>query len=192
MAETSVIRGGISFLEKIGIYDVVLPFLLVFSISFAILEKTKVLGTDDYGGDKIPKKNINAIVAFVLAFLVVASSKLVQFLTTVSSQIVIVLVIIMLFLTLVASFQKESDDGIGLEKKWKTGFMIIVLISVTLITFNALKTDSGESWLMHGMKFVVRYWSTNVFAAFVFLLGLVGFIMFLTNPSGNTGSDDTE
>ena len=45
MVEQSVFRGIIEFFEKIGIYDVVLPFLLVFTIVFAILEKTKVFGT---------------------------------------------------------------------------------------------------------------------------------------------------
>ena len=120
MAETSVIRGGIEFLDKIGIYDVVLPFLLIFAIVFAILDKTKVLGTEKYGDIDMPKKNLNAIVAFVLAFLVVASSKLVQLITTISSHLVSVLIIIMLFLTLVASFQKQTDDGIGLDNKWKT------------------------------------------------------------------------
>ena len=98
----------------------------------------------------------------------------------------------MLFLTLVASFQKQSDDGIGLEAKWKTGFMILVLLSVILITLNALKVDSGDSWLMYGMKFVTRYWSTNVFAAFAFMLGLIGFVMFMTSGTTSGGDENSE
>ena len=54
-------RENLSFFETIGIFDVVLPFLLVFTIVFAILEKTKVFGTDDIGGVKYSKKNLNAI-----------------------------------------------------------------------------------------------------------------------------------
>ena len=77
MAEESVFRGVIEFLGKIGVYDVILPFLLVFTIIFAILEKTRVLGTEEIDGKKYSKKNINAMVAFVMSFLVVASTKLV-------------------------------------------------------------------------------------------------------------------
>ncbi len=46
MAET-VFRSAISFLNDIGLYDVVLPFLLVFTLVFAILEKTKLLGMSE-------------------------------------------------------------------------------------------------------------------------------------------------
>ena len=78
MADTTGFRAVIVFLEKLGVYDVVLPFLLVFTIVFAILEKTRVLGTDDVDGKHLPKKNLNAVVAFVMAFLVIASTSLVR------------------------------------------------------------------------------------------------------------------
>ena len=42
----STFREVLLFFEQIGIYDVVLPFLLVFTIVFAILEKTKLFGTE--------------------------------------------------------------------------------------------------------------------------------------------------
>ena len=42
MVEASGFRGVIDFLGKLGVYDVILPFLLIFTIVFAILEKTKI------------------------------------------------------------------------------------------------------------------------------------------------------
>ena len=77
MVEESAFRGMIGFLNKLGVYDVILPFLLVFTIVFAILEKTKILGIDKIDGKELGKKNINAMVAFVIAFLVIASTRLV-------------------------------------------------------------------------------------------------------------------
>lgn len=180
MAEPSAIRGALDFLGEIGIFDVVLPFLLIFSISFAILEKTAVLGKEKFGDDWIPRKNLNSIVAFVMAFLVVASSKLVELITQISSQLMVVLVIIMLFLTLVGSFQKQTDDGIGLESGWKTAFMIAVLICVVLITLNALKTESGDSWLEWGFKFLSQSASGEIFATVIFFVIILVFIVFLT------------
>ncbi len=97
-------RQVIEFFDTIGLFDVVLPFLLVFTIVFAILEKTKVLGMEEIEGKKYTKKNLNAIAAFVMAFLVVASSQLVEIITKVSANAVVVLFLSVLFLLLVGSF----------------------------------------------------------------------------------------
>ena len=68
----SVFRESIEFLAKLGVYDVVLPFLLVFTIVFAILDKTKMLGVEKGKDDReYTKKNLNAMIAFVMGFFVV-------------------------------------------------------------------------------------------------------------------------
>ncbi|MBT3721419.1 hypothetical protein HOG47_07255, partial [archaeon] len=46
-------------LESLGLLDVLLPFLLIFTITFAVLQKSKILGD---GG-----RRFNIIIAFVLA-----------------------------------------------------------------------------------------------------------------------------
>lgn len=50
-------------LEGLGVVDVLLPFLLVFAIVYAVLMKTKLLGKDN--------KNINIIIALILGMSVV-------------------------------------------------------------------------------------------------------------------------
>lgn len=139
-------RNVINFFDEIGLFDVVLPFLLVFTIVFAILEKTKVLGTEEIEGKKYTKKNLNAMAAFVLAFLVVASSQLVEIITTVSSNAVVVLFLSVLFLLLVGSFYKEGE-AVFLEGGWKVVFMIIVFLAIIGIFLDAIKTSDGTSWL---------------------------------------------
>ncbi len=49
-----------SILQQWGVVDVLLPFILVFTISFAILQKSQILGD---------KKNFNVVVALVLGLL---------------------------------------------------------------------------------------------------------------------------
>lgn len=44
--------------QEIGLVDVLLPFVLVFTIIFAVMQKTKILGD---------KKNFNVVIALVLA-----------------------------------------------------------------------------------------------------------------------------
>ena len=100
MVEETVFRGVIEFFGELGIYDVVLPFLLVFTIVFAILEKTRVLGTEEINGKKYSKKNLNAIASFVIAFLVVASTKLVAVINQALANIVLLLLLVVFFLVL--------------------------------------------------------------------------------------------
>lgn len=136
MADT-ILRGAIDLLENIGLFDIVLPFLLVFTIVFAILEKTKVFGSEEIDGKKYPKKNLNATAAFVMAFLVIASSRLVEVITTVSANTVILLLLSILFLLLIGSFFKEGE-AVHLAGGWKTLFMVIMFIGIVLIFLNAL------------------------------------------------------
>ena len=133
----SAFRNVIVFFEEIGLYDVVLPFLLVFTIVFAILEKTKVFGTEQIDGKEYSKKNLNSITAFVIAFFVIASSKLVEIITTVSSYTVILLLLSVLFLLLVGSFMKEGEGGF-LKGNWNYFFMIMMFVGIALIFIYAL------------------------------------------------------
>ena len=50
-------------LERLGFTDVLLPFLLIFTVIFAVLEKTKIMGEG--------KRNMNVGIAFIFALLVV-------------------------------------------------------------------------------------------------------------------------
>ncbi len=50
-------------LDRWGLTDVLLPFLLIFVVIFAILQKTKILGED--------KKNLNVVIALVVSLMVV-------------------------------------------------------------------------------------------------------------------------
>ena len=127
-----------------------LPFLLVFSIVFAILEKTKVLGVEKVEGKEYTKKNLNAMVAFVVSFLVIASSRIVEIITTVSAQVVVLLMASVLFLLLVGSFFKEGA-GVFLEGGWKVFFMWIMFIGILLIFMNALGwLDNFWGWVNAG------------------------------------------
>src|SRR3989344_4299236 len=118
MAETTVLGGVIAFFVRLGIYDVVLPFLLVFTIMYAVLEKSKILGTEKFGDDTITRKNLNAMTAFVVAFLVVASSKLVEIITAISAKLVVLLALLVFFLLLVGTFYGQ-DEEVKLEKGWR-------------------------------------------------------------------------
>ena len=156
MAEESMFRGIIEFFFKLGIYDVILPFLLVFTLVFAILEKTRVLGTEEIEGKKYTRKNLNAMVAFATGFLTIASAKVVAVINQTVANVMLLLIVCIFFLLLVGSFFKEEPHAFFLEKGgWRTTFMILVFLGLAFIFLDALDlldqifdflggTDRGE------------------------------------------------
>jgi hypothetical protein len=64
---TNIFAQGISTLVELGIADVLLPFLLVFTIIFAILQKSEIF--KDANG-KV-QKNVNVILSLILGLLVI-------------------------------------------------------------------------------------------------------------------------
>lgn len=173
MAEPSTLRGVLSFFVKIGIYDVVLPFLLIFTIVFAVLEKTKVFGTETIEGNKYPKKNLNAITAFAMAFFVIASAQLVEFITTVSSQVVVLLLASVFFLMLMGTVMKESEEGVFLDKG-QGAFVAVMALGIVLIFLNAL------GWLTKIYDFLRDHWSDEWVASIILILLIVVFIGWVT------------
>ena len=168
-------------MNDLGVYDVVLPFLLCFTIVFAILEKTKVLGEEKVGKDeKVPRKNLNAMVAFTTAFFVIASAQLVEVLTQVSGQVVILLMLGVFFLMLVGSFyeKKEWEEG---KLGWpRITFMIIMFVGIIVIFMNAIETDSGESWWDYSWNWLDANWSSPEIASIILIIGIIIFMMWVT------------
>ncbi|PIN86591.1 hypothetical protein COV19_03670 [Candidatus Woesearchaeota archaeon CG10_big_fil_rev_8_21_14_0_10_44_13] len=180
MAEQSVFRGGIDFFVKLGIYDVVLPFLLVFTIMFAILEKTKIFGTIKIGGEEYTKKNLNAMVGFIVGFIVIASSKLVGAINDSMGRVFLLLLISVCFLLLIGSFY-HYDEKVLLEGGWRTFFMVAMLIGIILIFMDSIKLDSGESWLEWLWDFLKGNWAANYTASIILVIVLIGAILFITS-----------
>jgi hypothetical protein len=189
---TSAFRGAIEFFDKIGVYDVILPFLLVFTIVFAILEKTKVFGTEKVGEQDLSKKNLNSMAAFVIAFIVIASSKIVAVITKISSHVVVLLLLSVFFLLLVGSFFKEGEATF-LEGKWKYLFMLIMFIGIVLIFLNAIENDSGESWLSWGWDQVTNNWSSNAVASIILLVVIIAFMVYVVRgPESSSKKEKKE
>jgi hypothetical membrane protein len=172
MAE-SLFRGTIQFFNELGIYDVVLPFLLVFTMVFAILEKTRVYGVEKIGDKTYTKKNLNSMTAFVIAFFVVASSKLVEIILKVSSQVVILLLASILFLMLAGSFNK--DEEFYLSKGWNSFFMVIMFAGIVLIFFNAM------GWLQKIYDYLSGHWDSRAVAAIILVIVIVGLMFYVTS-----------
>ena len=89
-------------LEALGVYDYFLPFLLVFIIIFAILEKTYIFGsvTGKALGDKVPRSNINAVLAMILALMVIVNTDVIYLMNQYLTRITFFIVLAVTFMLL--------------------------------------------------------------------------------------------
>jgi hypothetical protein len=183
MAEESVFRGVLEFFNRLGLYDVVLPFLLVFSILFAILERTKVLGTEKTdgpkGGDVSTKKNLNAMVAFVGAFFVIASARLVAILHETLATVALLLLVLICFLLLIGTFHSEKEEVL-LKGAWKSMMMVIMFVAMILIFMHAIKMDDGQPFLFYAYDYLKANFDSTAVSAIILAIIVIGLMAWIT------------
>jgi hypothetical protein len=184
----STFRGVLEFFVRLGIYDVVLPFLLVFTVVFAILEKTRVFGTEKTKeGEEYTRKDLNSMTAFVIAFLVVASSRLVAVINETMANMVLLLMMSVCFLILIGSFMKETKEGVYLKGWWAKFFTAIMFLGIVLIFMNAL------GWLEPTWNYLVEHYDSTAVASIILVAGMVGFMYWVAKePSKKKEESEAE
>ena len=187
MAETAL-GNVLEFFKELGVYDVVLPFILVFTIMFAILERSQIFGIEGTVKERpITKKNLNAMVSFVIAFMVVASSKLVETITKVSSEIIVLLLLIVFFLMLIGTFRTYDEIKKGellpTDKAWRTTFMFVIAISIIFIFLDAIVAEDGRTWLEIFWDWLSQFYTNAAVAAIVLIIVIIIFMVWITKES---------
>ena len=135
----------------------VLPFLLIFFLVFAILEKTKVFGED--------QKQLNALLAFVigLIFVSVAFPKevvgnLILFLTV---ALVVVFVVLLIWGFVSGGELKIESTGL----KWAAGILVGVVVIVAVIWATGI--DRGLIDLLFYQSWSGTFWTNVLFIAVI-------------------------
>lgn len=103
--------------------EVIFPFLLVFVLVFAILDKTKILGEG--------KRQINAIISLVIALIFVSFAKAVGIVVNLMPFLAVVLVIILVFY-LMMGFIWNEEKGFSVPKGVKIAGAIIVFVALVI------------------------------------------------------------
>jgi hypothetical protein len=188
MADGTPLGIALQFLEDFGLFSVVLPFIFVFAIVFAILEKTMILGSEGKKDDPKPKASIDAMVSFVIALFVVAATNIVGIIRESLPMVVLVLIVIISFMLLAGSFMGSGEFSFSDEKNkfWRILLTVIMFFSVILIFLNAIKTENGVSWLKYAWMYMTQNWATGpIVSGLVFLVVIVGAIYFIVGPHEN-------
>jgi hypothetical protein len=176
----SVFSGTMEFLAQLGVFEVVLPFILTFVMIYAILEKTKILGTEADG--KSSRKNLNALLSFCIGFFVIASSSIVAVINQAMAQIVLLALVSICFMLLVGSFSRNGED-VFLEGKWKKGFMIFMLVGVILVFAGAIKLDGKNSILDYIYIQITQNFTSNAVSAIALIAIVVGVVYWVSSEA---------
>lgn len=176
-------------LENMGFWSVVLPFLLVFTIVFAILQKAKILGTDKEGN---PRKNFNVAIALIMGLAFVVPSVLGRYPPNADPVLIIsnalpgvslLAIAIISVLLLLGIFGKtpNADDSFG-------GVIAIFVIASVAIIFGISAGWFGTNlpywlWFLYDRQF-------QSLLVTILIFGLV--IWFITKEDKPKGSNDND
>src|SRR3989344_8613711 len=148
-------------LQGSGVYEYILPFLLIFSITFAIFEKTQILGTE--------KKNINIIVSLIIGLIFVTQFSLVATLNNFLPKVSLFIVVAVMALILFGIFGADVAKGLkGL------GLMIAALISLFIIYWG----------LSPSLGFELPYWVQYNWDVIITLIVIIIVIALVVGGSG--------
>jgi|SRR3990167_5139384 len=110
----------------IGGFNIVLPFLLIFAVTFAILQKIKLFGEED------KSKRVNGIVSFVLALFLISQQELVEIMLQFLPRVSMIVLVFLMLLLVVGIFK-----GNAAWSEWLLGLGVVAAIASVLWAIGA-------------------------------------------------------
>jgi len=174
MPETTL-GNAVEVLGAFGFFDVILPFLLVFTITFGVLEKSNLFGTG--------KKNLNSMIAFSVGFLVIAATQITTAIQLSVPKVAFMLLILISFLLLVGSLlgpQEKGLDFLSLFGSLKTPWLVVIAVAILAIFL------SSVGWLEYITDFFNANLGDPVLSSLVFIVVMVAIIAWITKKGGSS------
>lgn len=156
----------------------VLPFILVFTVVFAILQKSEILGKE--------KKQIDAMVAMVFGLVTITFARAVGIINHLLPFLAVAIIMILVFLILVALFYKDNDGkDLWLYGKGVKNTMIVLAFLAVVIA--GLYFTGAWDYLT--LKFTEP--GTNLVTNIVFIAIIIGgfLIVFYGDKSKSNSGD---
>jgi len=145
-------QGMVYSLEQWGVIDVILPFILIFTIVFAILEQAKILGKD-----KEKNKKYSMMVSLVMAFSVVVPHitgsyyygfDAVTIINKALPQIGLLLVAIVMMLLTMGLWTGKKADGSKGPGIWFTLVSGAIVVAIFIASFGWWQVPYWLMWIL--------------------------------------------
>lgn len=131
--ETLDLQAMLRGLEQTGFYEVALPFLLIFTVVFAVLQKVNLFGSDS--------KKYNVIIALVMAFLVIRMTSIVENINLFLPKVSWIVLVFIMTLMLLGIFGAKAEGFTGVP------LFVAVVLSIVGIVWSLSPTVKLPDWL---------------------------------------------
>ena len=155
--------------QSIGIFDLLLPFLLIFAIIFGILSATNILGSN---------RGVHVIIALVIAAMSLRLGFVSQFSTELFPRLGVGIIIVLALLILVGLFIAQDE-----ARYWFWG-----LGAIGVIVFLVVIAKSGDAF---GWGWG-NYATQDVIGWVVLAVGIIGVIIAIATSGSKNGRTTKE
>lgn len=133
-----LIRRIVLLLDKVGVWDYLLPFVLVMVITWGVLERTKIF----HARSDLQRKRINAIVSICIALFAVASVHIVSSVKSIAALSGFALIVFVIILMITRFLGGEPN-----KKTW----FVIALITMAIIAIGVLGIKLPNTTFMNAL-----------------------------------------
>lgn len=162
--------------EQAGVFSYVLPFLLIFALLFAILEKTNL-----FGGNKA----VNVILSLAVGLMALQFNFVSYFFAEIFPRMGVLLSIIVVAMVLLGLFFDFEDD---LVKKIFGG---LIAVGVVVIIVQSFSGPFGWSWGF-GSAWGITYWFERYGLTLLSVLLVVGLFVWMVVKGGNNQNNQQQ
>jgi len=148
LASYGFFRGGdignvLAQWQAAGVFSYVLPFLLIFALTFGLLCRINLFSTKNKEGVEGPNKSINAIIALSVSLMALQFDFVSVFFSEIFPRFGVALSIILVIIILGGLF-------IPTDSKWFTWVLIlVVMVIIGIVVFQSLESfgyNAGYWW----------------------------------------------
>ncbi len=140
--------------EAAGVFHYVLPFLLLFAITFGLLMRVKIFTLEEEGDGKKPNKSINAIIALSVSLMALQFDFVSLFFAELFPRVGVALSIILVLIIIGGLFLPSKNKGFT----W--GLIAIVFIIIAIVIFQSLSAfgfSGGGYWFRNNMGSLIGW-----------------------------------
>lgn len=119
----------------------VLAFVLVFTLVFAVLQKSKILGEG--------KKQIDALISLAIGLIVISVGSALNFIQQIIPFMAISLIIILVFMLLLGMFYNEGSFKISDGLKIFFGIIVFLAVAIAVLIFTG------------GWSYIISWFGSN-------------------------------
>jgi hypothetical protein len=169
-------------LKSLGLFDIVLPIILVYAITFGILERAKIF-TIKKDGEDVPRKELNAAIALIIALMFITAVNLLDIIDKFLPFVGLISVLALCFLMLVGLVTGDlqaifSDETLGRPLK----LALIVATAIAFIFTFGIAAGWWDLSIARGIMFTGSgLFSPESLSVILFGLIIIGLIAWISS-----------